>query len=156
MNSNNLTDDIINIYMYIICLLTGNWRSIVDLVLENHWLVLYYKNLCTISVIHADDFIILADIKWLPIYSGRKLEVKKWLVAKMSLAVAALWRWPVIGGHLYRKSIWIPKLWPLSGGGRSHWWSRQVILYLFILRPNIYKSSCLNSHFIPNNSGLVC
>ena len=26
--------------------------------------------------------------------------------------------------------------------------------YLFNFRPNIYKSWCLNSHFIPNNSDL--
>ena len=28
--------------------------------------------------------------------------------------------------------------------------------YLFDLRPNIYKTLCLNSNFIPNNSGLIC
>ena len=44
------------------------------------------------SVIYADDFIKVADNKWPPIYSGRKLEVKNSLVAKKSLAVAALWR----------------------------------------------------------------
>ena len=27
--------------------------------------------------------------------------------------------------------------------------------YLFNLKPNIYKSLCLNSHFIPNNSSLI-
>ena len=28
-------------------------------------------------------------------------------------------------------------------------------LYLLNLRTNIYKSRCLHSHFIPNNSGLI-
>ena len=28
--------------------------------------------------------------------------------------------------------------------------------YLLNLRTNIYKSLCLHSHFIPNNSGLIC
>ena len=27
--------------------------------------------------------------------------------------------------------------------------------YLFNLRPNVYRSWCLNSHFIPNNSDLI-
>ena len=39
---------------------------------------------------------------------ARKLEVKNWLNAKKSLPAAALWRWPVIRGHLYRKCIWTP------------------------------------------------
>ena len=78
----------------------------------------FHGNVC----IYADDCIKLANKKWPPIYSGRKVEVKNWLVAKKSLAVAALWRWPVIRGHLYRKCIWNSKWWPLSGGGRSNWW----------------------------------
>ena len=52
------------------------------------------------AINHTDNFITLADIKWPLIYSVRYLEVKSWLVAKKSLAVAALWRWPAIGGHL--------------------------------------------------------
>ena len=72
-------DDIINIY---ICLLTGNYRSNVDLVLENHWqcpilqksmqkLRSTYTFFTAMSVIHAADFNILADIKWPQIYSGQ-------------------------------------------------------------------------------------
>ena len=66
---------IYNIYTYI-RILNGNWRSSVDLVLENHWpcpihvlqnsmqkLRSIYHFFAAMSVIHADDFIILADLK---------------------------------------------------------------------------------------------
>ena len=85
------------------------------------------------SVIYADDYIKLANKKWPPIYSGRKLEVKNWLVAKKSLAVAALWRWLVIRGHLYRKCIWNSKWWPLSGGGCSNWWPVKTSYTVYLL-----------------------
>ena len=44
------------------------------------------------SVIHADDFLILADMIWQPIHSCRKLEVKNDLLLKNH------WPWPRYGG----------------------------------------------------------
>ena len=47
---------------------------------------------------------------------------------------------------------------PLEVVSRNHDSQSKVVenySYLFNLRPNIYKSWCLNTHFIPNTSDLI-
>ena len=64
------------------------------------------------SVIYADDFIKLADKKWPPIYSGRKLEVKIDLLLKIH------WPWPRFGGGRSLEVIYTENAFGTPNGDR--------------------------------------